>query len=534
MQTTFIIWIQHHLHPHADLFFQIITYFGSFSGVVLLTALVLWTISYRVGIALLLGNLLTQYIGSLWLKALIALPRPFQASADVLAIVPEHGFSFPSGHAINAVMTLGTLAWCVRRRTVTALAVGGIVLIGLSRIYLGLHYPMDIIGGYALGGLGLWVVIRVMPKLQAWNTTIGWPGKVLGCLAVAAVLAAPLLAFGSVGIPLQWAIFAFIIYCGACVGAIFNTHWVHFTIADAVRQRGWCALVGYGVLLPLLMRFPQSAWMYFAAILWVTIGAPWLFEKMRLTQRAVSGATGRRVGCLVCIVLGSSAVHATAHAYQSGEMIIHTARHEGNSLGARRWRLPPRRCGQLVDYVGAAIECTVQATANGMAAIVSFVTQCGGDLCDGQQWLSIAKGKPIRLPDSLWGGSLELLPSLHAIVADHVAMNARTRHVDVSTIRYDLKTAQVTPFAACESPTLSPGGQWIVCRHANGDALRVSTKGERPQRVYRAPMKAEAIYRAPHSWALNPVVEFPTREQMQITTHLREGEDVRDTVAWTE
>lgn len=87
------------------------------------------------------------------LKWLYARPRPvlFPAVADA------YGYSFPSGHALSAVAIFGTIAVvAVRlrpgwRRHAAVLAPVVALLVGLSRIYLGLHWPSDVLGGYAAG-----------------------------------------------------------------------------------------------------------------------------------------------------------------------------------------------------------------------------------------------------------------------------------------------------------------------------------------------------------------------------------------------
>ncbi len=91
------------------------------------------------------------------LKALIARARP-----DLLdPIVVERGFSFPSGHSALGMVAYGVLAVLVsrsrlplaaRRIVIVALATL-IVLIGLSRIWLGVHYPTDVLAGWAAGGV---------------------------------------------------------------------------------------------------------------------------------------------------------------------------------------------------------------------------------------------------------------------------------------------------------------------------------------------------------------------------------------------
>ena len=97
------------------------------------------------------------------LKAFFDRPRPtfFQEDVELLGITI--GFptspSFPSGHAITSVIIFGTLAYLVIRleptvhqRRVTLVVAGSVILlIGLSRMYLGVHYPSDVIAGYLAG-----------------------------------------------------------------------------------------------------------------------------------------------------------------------------------------------------------------------------------------------------------------------------------------------------------------------------------------------------------------------------------------------
>ena len=90
-------------------------------------------------------------------KAFLARERP-----DALApIIVEHGFSFPSGHATLSMVAYGVLAVLITRsfvvplaaRSIVALAVAIVLLVGVSRIWLGVHYPTDVIAGWIAGGL---------------------------------------------------------------------------------------------------------------------------------------------------------------------------------------------------------------------------------------------------------------------------------------------------------------------------------------------------------------------------------------------
>jgi undecaprenyl-diphosphatase len=100
-----------------------------------------------------------------WLKSIAESPRP---TADLVRIT-EHagGFGFPSGHVLGATLLYGALLFLapslVARRALRWLiqiaAVAMIVLTGISRVYVGAHWPSDVIGGYLWGSIALITLI---------------------------------------------------------------------------------------------------------------------------------------------------------------------------------------------------------------------------------------------------------------------------------------------------------------------------------------------------------------------------------------
>ncbi|MEW6126389.1 MAG: phosphatase PAP2 family protein [Acidobacteriota bacterium] len=106
------------------------------------------------------------------MKIVIGRPRPSGELVNVFSGVDHH--SFPSGHTIFFTVFFGFLLFLtyvfrlrpVYRWILTLLFGGMIALIGLSRVYLGAHWPSDVIGGYIVGSLWLAVMIRVYAYMK--------------------------------------------------------------------------------------------------------------------------------------------------------------------------------------------------------------------------------------------------------------------------------------------------------------------------------------------------------------------------------
>ena len=84
-------------------------------------------------------------------KAIADRPRPYEVMADaVLRQQPAHGTSFPSTHtAVTLAIVIALVPFLAR--PLAAAGIGYAVLPGWSRVYLGVHYPLDILAGAAIG-----------------------------------------------------------------------------------------------------------------------------------------------------------------------------------------------------------------------------------------------------------------------------------------------------------------------------------------------------------------------------------------------
>ena len=166
-------YLHSHATPHLATFFLIVTAFGSIEAIVFLGVVVATFLAWGRR-WLFLGSWLAAVAGSAVLnhvlKGLFERPRPHFEHPLLI----ETSYSFPSGHAMESFVVYGMLAYfavlALRTWEWRVGAVLGaslvVVLIGFSRMYLGVHYFSDVIAGYAAGGVWLSALITGVETIR--------------------------------------------------------------------------------------------------------------------------------------------------------------------------------------------------------------------------------------------------------------------------------------------------------------------------------------------------------------------------------
>jgi hypothetical protein len=135
-------------------------------------ALVLWAAG---------GTVLAWILAHYGLKPLVAEKRPYLVLPHVEVLLHRtHGYAFPSGHATVAGAVIAGL-WLARRWILAALATVAGLLLGFGRVYTGMHYPFDVVGGLLIGAAFVLVlawpavaVLEAFDRLLVEHTPFGW------------------------------------------------------------------------------------------------------------------------------------------------------------------------------------------------------------------------------------------------------------------------------------------------------------------------------------------------------------------------
>jgi len=222
--------------PTLDATFLAITQFGSAEFALLVVPLVYWCIDKRFGIRLAF-LFLASVLANAVLKALFNTPRPYQVDSRVRLIGPEElSPGFPSGHAQFATTVWGALAWRAQRRQVWSLAIVIMVLVAVSRVYLGVHFPHDVLGGMLFGAIALLIFARVE---TAWSVRLA--ALPFGA-HVALALVVPLMSLVVVA-NRDW-VAATGTLSGLWIGYAVERRWVHFAVTGSTGQRALRFIAG--------------------------------------------------------------------------------------------------------------------------------------------------------------------------------------------------------------------------------------------------------------------------------------------------
>jgi membrane-associated phospholipid phosphatase len=284
----FIIMIQQIDTPLLDSFFRAITLLGDELFYLLLFSFLLWCVDFYLGIRVGIIFLLSVYVNT-GVKEIFQQPRPFDILPEIQKVYAS-GYGFPSGHAQSSLVVWGSIAYWKKQTWIRNLSVLLILLIGFSRIYLGVHFPTDILGGWLFGGLILGLSYFIFLKIKLDFIQGNMIFKIIGITLFPMILLqiqsspdiiSSVAALTGVGYGL--------LFFSSSIEGIRPGNWLQRLISFLV------GVIGIGILyLGLKLILPSEGqsfyqlsrfFRYLLLGIWISFGAPWLFIRMGLARQ---------------------------------------------------------------------------------------------------------------------------------------------------------------------------------------------------------------------------------------------------------
>jgi membrane-associated phospholipid phosphatase len=297
----------------------IFSFLGQNAFYLLFLTVLYWSINARTGLRLgliLMASSGLNYLFKLGLRS----PRPYWYDGRIIALSAEGTFGVPSGHAQNAVILWGFGAHTAKKKWAWLGAVFLILFIGLSRLYLGVHFPHDVVLGWLIGIVVLWLYLKMEPAVTKWVVELHRPVQLLlAFLTSWGLIGAAFLARISLEgwtLPEVWALTASAAAPDAApinpltLAAVFSGAGGFFGLAAGAILLSWgggysamgptfhrllrmpiglagagAVYYGLGLIMPDPGHFlaPVFQYMLYASAgLWISAGAPFAFMKLGL------------------------------------------------------------------------------------------------------------------------------------------------------------------------------------------------------------------------------------------------------------
>lgn len=267
--------IQSIANPFFDFLFQLITMCGEQIVLISIISIIYWALDKKFG-EYIAYSVLTSVLLNNAVKDIFKMKRPIgEEGIRTLREKTATGYSFPSGHTQGAASFYGAMAIYLKKKAMYIIATIMIILIGFSRLYLGVHYPKDVIVGGILG---------VLTSLICYKLYNRFENKML-LYVITFIVFIPALTFAHSADFIK----GMGTYLGFVIGMYIEKKYVNFSIEGSTRGKVIRVLLGILILLVLQVGlkaiFPSEtifSFIRYALISFVGIGIyPMIFKKFK-------------------------------------------------------------------------------------------------------------------------------------------------------------------------------------------------------------------------------------------------------------
>ena len=295
-----ILWFQSWRTDFISTLFKPFDLMGTETFFLILLTLVYWVIHKNAG-----RRLVIFFLFSAWLNAFIKeiwkRPRPFSESVKPAFTASGSEYGLPSGHT-QAGTTVGLILMReIKKHWATALLIVYILLMGMSRMVHGVHFPQDVLLGWTLGILVVFCLYQLDTRLSGFFKGINLKTTLLITLGTAVVVLGLPFLTNPTRDGLTGALTPGAVLVGVIPGLFLESKYLRFDTRGSKMQKCLRYLVGIVTALvikeglkPLLgvvndhtlcMEALVRIIRYAALGIWIAAGAPWLFIKLKLANR---------------------------------------------------------------------------------------------------------------------------------------------------------------------------------------------------------------------------------------------------------
>lgn len=151
-----------------DTIMRFLNSFDTIQFYLLLVTVIWYSYDQKIGVRLFFLAIASIAING-YVKAVCGQPRP-EAFSPSVALLHASSFGFPSGGAQNMTALFLFLAFTIRKQWFSILSLLFVLLISFSRVYLGVHFPSDVVGGWIIGAALCAVYMWALPTIESYVT----------------------------------------------------------------------------------------------------------------------------------------------------------------------------------------------------------------------------------------------------------------------------------------------------------------------------------------------------------------------------
>ena len=271
-----------------------LSFFGEEVAMILIVTMIYWCISKRKGF-IILFNMLSAMTVMNTLKAIFRVPRPFQRYPELIKgqrVETATGYSFPSGHSTGSAVFYSSLSVFFKKAWVMIPSIILLIGVPLSRLYLGVHWPLDVAVGMILGLSATAFLSPVFEKLYTYDRKnrlmwiTGW------IAAIPATLGIILLQMKAINETAYSDLTKMLLLVSAgLIGLVLEDRFVGFTTDGTTKEKVLRFLFGtigviliqlIKVLLPGSLYYVGTFFRYALVGLWITFLMPYLSVRLHI------------------------------------------------------------------------------------------------------------------------------------------------------------------------------------------------------------------------------------------------------------